>query len=174
MAQKHSTELKLAVVRYAKKSNESCRDISKKFGVSCRQIYHWMTIFQHQGTSGLTRYKTKRHFSMAFKIKLVNQVLSGETQYKVSLKNGLSTSSILNKWLRNYRLYGIHGLYSKPWKNGQKAKKKMKKSLEKENKALKRENELLRTEIAYYKMLNPLLINDEKTTNRKKSKLSNG
>ena len=118
-----------------------------------------MRSYKAQGIEGLKRRKTKKEYSVQFKLNAVQFMLeTGASYLETAVQFHLNNPTLIERWLKAFREQGIEGL--KPRSKGRpsmskkpnKQKKKEEKKLTREEE-LERENELLRLENAYLKKL---------------------
>ncbi|KRG11713.1 transposase [Virgibacillus soli] len=138
--------------------------VAKLFGIpSPSNVERWVHAFKTFGREGLSRKKRNRHYSVQFKLDVLNYKLrTGESYQTTASAFGLHDSSIIVGWMEKWRKEGMTGL-SRPKGRpsmSNKANKQNKKSkkLTREQE-LKKENELLRAENVYLKKLRASGIN---------------
>lgn len=156
---KYSKEFKLEMIR-KRKNNEyipamNGNSLSKWHD----KVREWERIYDILGEAGLEHNKPK--LNLTDKIVMIKRVEDGESITSVALSYGRQ-ESLLSKWVKIYRQYGVDGL--KSLKRGR--KKKMKKPSKDKNKTeleqLREENEYLRAENEYLKKLRALIQEEEK------------
>lgn len=138
--------------------------IAKLFEIpSPSNVERWVYAFKEFGQEGLSRKKHSGHYSVQFKLDVLNYKLrTGESYQTTALAFGLRDSSIIVGWMEKWRKEGMTRL-SKPKgrpamadKSNKQNKQGKKVTREQE---LERENELLRVENAYLKKLRASGIN---------------
>lgn len=156
---KYSKEFKLEMIR--KRKNHEF--IPAMNGCSLKRWHDkvriWERIYDNLGEVGLNHNKPV--LSLNDKIIMMERIENGESITDVAISYGRG-ESLVSKWYKIYRQYGIDGL--KSLKRGR--KKKMKKPSKDKNKTeleqLREENEYLRAENEYLKKLNALIQEEEK------------
>ena len=119
---KYSTEFKMKVVKEYLESKNSYKSLSEKYKLSHQEIVkRWVNAYKSQGYEGLKVKRKNTHYTLEFKLKVVNLYLTGEMSYQ-SLANELKINnpSIITRWVKDFREKGIEGL--KPKKRGRPSK----------------------------------------------------
>lgn len=126
------------------------------------QIRKWVRKSERSGLDSVLHKTSIKQWTAEEKLELVQQVLAGRASKAVGEENGME-SSLLYKWVRQYRMEGYEGLVSKPKgrkpkEPGQMPKKKeepreLTESEREELLRLRAENEYLRAETAAIKKL---------------------
>lgn len=118
-------------------------------------VVQWVRIYNALGEAGLEHKKPKR--SWKNKMDMIQRVLDGESLTEVACSNGLH-KSLLSKWCKIYKEFGIDGLKLDRRGGPPKMVKKPKTSNElKTKEELEKELEYLRAENEYLKKLNALV-----------------
>ena len=162
---KYSKEYKLECIRKHKNGErvEYPPDIKRECFYS--SLITWVHIYDSLGEAGFEHGRPS--LSLDQKLELIKRVESGESYSSVGFSAGIY-SSLLGKWHRLYKEFGIDGL--KSLKRGRRpsmekmAKKNKNKS---ELDRLREENEYLRAENEYLKKLSAL-VQERKARQRKK------
>ena len=157
---KYSEEFKIKLVTEYLYGNLGYHTLSKKYNIpSATLLKNWVKSYKSQGMEGLKRRKTKREYSVQFKLDTIQFMLKTGASYSdTAVQFNLNHPSLIIGWLKTYREQGIEGLEPRP-KGGPSMSKKSNKQKKKEEKKLtreeelERENELLRLENAYLKKL---------------------
>ena len=121
-------------------------------------IRNWYRLEESNGTEVLKHKNLNNMWEPEEKLKLVNEVLVGNSIKSVAIKNGIN-EGMLYSWVRKYREMGYNGLVSK--KKGRPPKEpNMKKNANKPRKLEESELEeliRLKAEIAYLKAENEII-----------------
>ncbi|RDW16446.1 helix-turn-helix domain-containing protein [Oceanobacillus chungangensis] len=157
---KYSEEFKIKLVTEYLHGNLGYQSLSKKYNIpSTFQLRNWVRSYKEQGMDGLKRKRTKKEYSVQFKLDAIQFMLeTGASYLETAVQFDLNNPSLISRWLKTFREQGIEGLKQKTKgrpsmsKKPNKAKKKEEKKLTREEE-LERENELLRLENAYLKKL---------------------
>ncbi|WP_428909724.1 transposase [Niallia sp. Krafla_26] len=157
---KYSEKFKIKLVTEYLQGNHSYGSLAKKYNMGGKnRIYEWVKIFEAQGRDGLKTRKTKKRYSVQFKLSTVQFIKeTGASCLETAIRFNMNSPSLINSWVNSFKLEGIEGLKPKSKGRPSMSKKPNKQSKEKEQKLtreaeLERENELLRLEIAYLKKL---------------------
>lgn len=150
---KYNDEFRLKVLKYDQE--HGTRPTARKFNVSRKTIYRW-----HNRMKGNIFMRKKREvLSKEEKMDILNYFFKhGYTETEKKFNVNIGT---INNWEKNYRLYGIHGLDTKP---GRPSLEKKKLS---EDEDLMKELQRLRYENEYLKKLDALIREEEKKENKK-------
>lgn len=114
-----------------------------------QKVGMWTKRYEALGESGLEHKSTKRTWQE--KLILIERIIDGESISQIAYSNGIE-KSLLSKWYKIYRDFGIDGLKLDRRGGSKKMENKPKKSnepktmeeLEKENEYLRAENEVLK------------------------------
>ncbi|RDW18143.1 transposase [Oceanobacillus arenosus] len=157
---KYSEEFKIKLVTEYLYGKIGYRLLARKYNMpSSTPLKNWVSSYKARGMDGLKRRKTKKEYSVQFKLDAVQFMLeTGASYQETAVQFQLNYTSLIVRWLKAFREQGIEGL--KPKSKGRPSmskktnnqKKKEEKKLTREEE-LEREIELLRLENAYLKKL---------------------
>ena len=172
---KYSYEFKKKVVQEYLDGNGGYEYLAKKYGIAKHtQVMDWVKSYQTFGNDGLIRSRQNKNYSFQFKLFVVELYLSSEVSYReLALSQGINNSSLIVRWVNDYRIAGPDAL--RPKKKGRqktldiKEFKKPSKPIEEKSvdtsaehvKELEDENLKLRIENAYLKELRRLRLEEE-------------
>lgn len=143
--------------------------LSKKYGLNVSNVNYLIALIKRHGLAILDKSYTS--YTKGFKEKAIKRVLCGnEAAYALSLELGLTSSGLLNNWLRAYKENGYNVLIRKKGRKtlDHNKEKKQLRRLKQENAALKRQNLELIVENALIKKLSALV---QQREDRPKQKL---
>ena len=84
-----------------------------------KQVHRWIKAYQEFGKEGLLRSRQKKNYSFQFKLSVVELYLSSEVSYQeLALSQGIDNSSLIAKWVNDFRIAGPDAL--RPKKKGRK------------------------------------------------------
>lgn len=157
---KYSEEFKIKLVIEYLSGNLGYRSLAKKYNMGSQtQIVEWVNTYKSQGMEGLKRRKTKKEYSVQFKLDTIQFMLNtGASYLETAVQFNLNNPSLIKRWMKTFREQGVEGLElnlkGRPSmsKKSNNPKKMEEKRLTREEE-LERENELLRLENAYLKKL---------------------
>ncbi len=157
---KYSEEFKIRLVTEYLEGNIGYGSLAKKYNMGSQtSIREWVNIYKSQGMDGLKRRKTKKEYSVQFKMDTIQFMLNtGASYLETAVHFNLNNPSLIIRWMKEFHEQGVEGLILKPKgrssmsKKPNKQKKKEERKLTREEE-LERENELLRLENAYLKKL---------------------
>ena len=156
---RYSLKFKLDCIRKKKEGKFVETPTGVKRKTFTTKLGTWIRIYDKLGVKGLKH--DKMPLTVLERIEIVKRIELGESVTEVGLSFGRG-SSLVSKWYKIYRQYGIDSL--KSLKRGR--KKKMKKPSKDKNKSeleqLREENEYLRAENEYLKKLRALIQEEEK------------
>ncbi|MGN7403664.1 transposase [Cytobacillus praedii] len=157
---KYSEEFKIRLVTEYLEGNIGYGSLAKKYNMGSQtSIREWVNIYKSQGMDGLKRRKTKKEYSVQFKMDTIQFMLNtGASYLETAVHFNLNNPSLIIRWMKEFHEQGVERLILKPKgrssmsKKPNKQKKKEERKLTREEE-LERENELLRLENAYLKKL---------------------
>lgn len=157
---KYSEEFKIKLVTEYLYGNLGYGSLAKKYNMGSQTpIVEWVNTYKSQGMEGLKRRKTKKEYSVKFKLDTIQfMIKTGASYLETAVQFNLNNPSLIKRWMKTFREQGVEGLElnlkGRPSmsKKPNNQKKKEEKSLTREEE-LERENELLRLENAYLKKL---------------------
>jgi len=156
---KYSKEFKLEMIRKKRNGEKLPNPSNRKYKRWRGLIRKWERIYESLGEQGLEHKQNELKLDDKFNLML--RIDAGESITSVALSLGL-VETVVSKWYKIYRQYGIDGL--KSLERGR--KKKMKKPSNDKSKTelekLREENEYLRAENEYLKKLRALIQKEEK------------
>jgi transposase len=128
---KYSYEFKKKVVEAYLNGEGGYSYLSEKYGVTNRrQVLNWVHYYNKFGYDGLMRSRKNDSYTFEYKLHVVKLYLSNEVSYQqLALSEGINNSSLITKWVNDFRIAGNDALRPK--------KKGRKKSLKSANKSLK-------------------------------------
>ncbi|WP_147294840.1 helix-turn-helix domain-containing protein [Oceanobacillus chungangensis] len=156
---KYSEEFKIKLVTEYLYGNFGYPSLAKKYNMpSSSPLKNWVSSYKAHGMDGLKRRKTRKEYSVQFKLNTIQFMLeTGASYQETSDKFKMNNPSLINRWMKTFSEQGIEGL--EPKSKGRPSmskkpnnKKKDEKKLTREEE-LEREIELLRLENAYLKKL---------------------
>ena len=117
---KYSYEFKKQIVEAYLRGEGGYKYLSDKYGVTNkRQVLNWVHNYEQFGDGGLKRSRRNEKYSFEFKLSMVESYLSSEFSYQeLALRNGISNSALLAKWVNDFRAAGPDAL--RPHKKGRK------------------------------------------------------
>ena len=115
----------------------------------------WVRVYDSVGEAGLEHKKSKRTWQD--KMKMIQRILDGESLTEVACSNGVQ-ETLLSKWYKIYKEFGIDGLkLDRRGRPPKMAKKSKTSNVTKTTEELEIELEYLRAENEYLKKLNALV-----------------
>ena len=172
---KYSYELKKKVVSAYLNDEGGYEYLSKRYDISHHDIVRrWVKSYNKFGDKGLARSRQNNNYSFQFKLSVVELYLSSEVSYQeLALSQGINNSSLITRWVNNFRTVGPDAL--RPKKKGRKKTldiRELKNTSEPNEekpvdtstehvKELEDENLKLRIENAYLKELRRLRLEEE-------------
>ena len=167
---KYSEDFKLKVVLdYMDGHSGGYRQLSAKYGVNRSHIKHWIDLYKAGGVEQLCR--VTRTYSGDFKVHVVEYMHQTSTSIRQAAAIfGIQSPPTISKWERIYYEEGPDALLEerRGRKNmGKKKSSKLKKNVN-ENEDLLAEVQRLRMENEYLKKLNALVLEREKSEQKKK------
>ena len=112
---KYSFEFKKKVVQEYLNGKGSYEYLSKKYNVASKEhIHRWVKSYEEFGNEGLFRSRQKNNYSFQFKLHVVELYLSSEVSYQeLALSQGINNSSLITKWVNDFRIAGPDALRPK-------------------------------------------------------------
>jgi transposase len=157
---KYSEEFKIKLVTEYLEGNIGYGSLAKKYNMGSQTpIRQWVKAYESQGMDGLIRSKTKKEYSVQFKLDTIQFMLNtGASYLDTAIHFKLNNPSLIVRWIKEFREQGVEGLKPKPKERPSMSKKPNKQKKKEEEKLtreeeLEREIELLRLENAYLKKL---------------------
>ena len=178
---KYSFEFKLKVVQEYLNNQESSRSLERKYGVHHVDIQKWINNYKRFGEDSLRRSRQKQTYTTEFKLQVIELYLSSELSYRqLAIQMGIPDSSLIARWMNEYRTAGSEALM--PKKKGRKRTMDKEKIIREINggdsdeqkellKQLQEENLKLRIENAFLKEVRRLRL-EEETLQRKQRESS--
>ena len=173
---KYSYEFKKKIVQEYLDGNGGYEYLAKKYNIAKdTQVMDWVKAYQTVGNDGLMGSRQNNNYSFQFKLSVVELYLSSEVSYReLALSQGINNSSLIVRWVNDFRIAGPDAL--RPKKKGR--KKSLDKKITKNNsitnieeisidtsaehiRQLEDENLKLRIENAYLKELRRLRLEEE-------------
>lgn len=158
---KYSYEFKLKIVKEYLENSLAYRLLAKKYDIPSKSpIERWVSAYKAFGEDGLRRKRSKRVYSVQFKLDVLHFMKqTGASYQETAIEFNMNDPSIIVNWNRTFLKEGIEGLKPKPkgrppMSKNRKAKPVKQEKIMSREEQLERENELLRLEIAYLKKLN--------------------
>ena len=179
MSKTYSYQFKLNIVQAYLDGPLGYRLLAKKYDVSSvRLIKNWVNQYQLYGEAGLKRKKTKKKYTLRFKLNVLKFKLETGASYKETANAfGIGEPSIIANWKRLFMEGGVQRL-NKPIGRPSKMPKSSRSSNQKttqpkqkkdqvarENAQLREENNLLKIELAYLKKLRERGLSDPREDN---------
>lgn len=117
---KYSYEFKKKVVSAYLNGEGGYEYLSKKYDISHHDIVRrWVKSYNKFGDKGLARSRQNNNYSFQFKLSVVELYLSSEVSYQeLALSQGINNSSLITRWVNNFRTVGPDAL--RPKKKGRK------------------------------------------------------
>jgi transposase-like protein len=99
----HSLQEKIKIIEALKNGTHSISELVFIHKVSNSSIYDWVYKYEKYGVEGLNESSTWKRYSKELKLAAVQDSLSGEySQNEVVRKYGISSRSVLRKWINKY------------------------------------------------------------------------
>ena len=101
---KYPGDLKIEIAKAYINGEGSYNSLARKYGVGHESVEKWVRMFREHGESGFVTRPGNRSYSSEFKIQCVEEVLTGMGSVDdVIVKHGISSRSVLNRWIEKYR-----------------------------------------------------------------------
>ena len=111
---KYSYEFKRKLVDEYLKGKTSYHQLEEKYGINHSLLLQWVNNFKEFGDEGLKRSRNNREYSVEFKLEAITRYEATELSYRqLALELGMTNSSLIANWRRQYKENGIDGLRSK-------------------------------------------------------------
>lgn len=166
---KYTFEFKLQVVTDYLSGLGGCRTLSKKYHVNKSDVQKWVAVFKTHGEKGLQVKKSKRQYSIEFKLNAVHLVIVDGMSYRQAASAlCIQEPSLIGAWLKIFREQGAAGF--RPKRKGRPAMNKDKSDQPSQKptyQELEQEIEYLKAEVAVLKKLKAL--REEKARTIKKN-----
>jgi transposase len=161
---KYDYEFKLHCVKEVLNRGRSIKSVSSEKGLHDSNLYKWIMFYQKDGKKGLIS-RQNQCYSLEFKLQVLLSIEKDHLSLsQACLRFNIPSDSILIKWQRNYKEFGMPGLENKlrgrPKTMIKRKKRKSDKPLTREQELLQ-ENEALRAENALLKKLQALIQAEE-------------
>ena len=161
---KYNLSFKQQVIDFYLTHHQNLALTLRQFGLKSKTLRRWIAQFHYSGSKGLVVLRTKRTYSPAFKLQVVQAVLSGEfTLLEASLHFAIPNEGCISQWFKAFEKNGITGRLPKP-----KGRLSMKPKYAKMPPPPKTEEERLRlrileleAEVAFLKKLDEIIRRDE-------------
>lgn len=95
--------IELICKRY--QNGETCSDLAKEYGVHANTIYFWVRMYEANGAKVFEKndIKGNKKYSKEFKLKLVEEYLSGQsTTREICYKYGMLSHTVVERWIKKY------------------------------------------------------------------------
>ena len=167
---KYSDEFRLnAVQMYLSGTHGGFMTVAKELGIDYGELRHWVHLYEQHGVEGLT--KVSGTYSGEFKIHVVEYMHRNQMSLKEAANHFcLPNHCTVSRWERIYYEEGLEALLEERRgrnRMGRKSSPKPKKTVN-ENEDLLAEVQRLRIENEYLKKLNALVLEREKSEQKKK------
>ena len=167
---KHTDEFRLKVVQeYLSGVNGGFKLLSKKYGIAYSQLKRWVHLYEQHGSAGLT--KSSGTYSGEFKVCVIEYMHKNQMSLReTSSYFCIPADSTVAKWERIYYEEGRDALLEERRGRNNMGKKKSPKPTKNvnENEDLLAEVQRLRMENEYLKKLNALVLERERSEQKKK------
>lgn len=136
--------------------------ISSHLRVGRRAVERLYLLWSVRGSDAVVNRSTKKHYTVATKLEVVQRFLAGEPRVELAREYGIPSPNLVSTWTRTYRRDGEAGLRPKP--KGRPRKDPHAPIPEPtELERLQQENEYLRMENAYLKKLKALSAHERRS-----------
>ena len=140
-----------------RKQGKTVLFLCSKYNISDTRVEYLTRLIDKHGFEILMNNK-KKYYPLYEKEQIINRVLVNEESLtSVALDEGLSSSGILNNWVKKYKENGYNIVERKrgrsPTMSNKRNKPNKNETIEEENERLKKENLYLKAELEYSKKL---------------------
>jgi len=99
----HSLEERIQAVEAITKHQGVLTKVSRDFGTNQDTLSRWVRQYKQEGIDGLKESHTWKRYSKELKQQAVQDYLSGNyTQRECCQKHGISSRSVLSRWIKQY------------------------------------------------------------------------
>lgn len=99
----YSSEFKYEVVMAYKRAEDTVDKLCSRYQITLNSLYDWMRRFEKKGINGLEDVKVCKSYTKELKEAAVKAYLSGGySQREVIRKYEISSTSVLQKWIKQY------------------------------------------------------------------------
>ena len=100
---KHTAEWKIEIIKKYLSGEGSYVRLAEAYGVGKTTLKEWVHRYREQGELGFIPRTGNNHYSKAFKLKCVKEVLCGNGSVDdIVAKHNISSRSVLNRWIMKY------------------------------------------------------------------------
>lgn len=95
--------IELIYLRY--QNGETCSNLAKEYGIHETKIRFWIHMYEANGIKVFEKNDIKgtKKYSREFKLKLVEEYLSGQSSVKeICYKYGMLSHSVVERWIKKY------------------------------------------------------------------------
>lgn len=109
---KYDFEFKKQIVDAYLRGEGGYTYLAEKYGVTNRrQVLNWVHNYERYGDKGLLRSRKQEKYSFEYKLQVVELYLSSELSYReLALSEGIKNSSLIAKWVNDFRIAGPEAL----------------------------------------------------------------
>lgn len=101
--EKFSIEVKVEAIQALEEGALSIQAICARYGMTYETLHGWKRKYEAKGVEGLTKASICNAYPKAFKIAAVEDHLHhGLTAFEVLTKYGISSRSVLSRWIKKY------------------------------------------------------------------------
>ncbi|WP_161809293.1 helix-turn-helix domain-containing protein, partial [Heyndrickxia shackletonii] len=113
---KYSEEFKIRLVTEYLEGNIGYGSLAKKYNMGSQtSIREWVNVYKSQGMDGLNRRKTKKEYSVQFKMDTIQFMLNtGASYLETAVHFNLNNPSLIIRWTKEFYEQGVEGLIPKP------------------------------------------------------------
>mgnify|MGYP006351409939 FL=1 len=167
----YSTELKLEIIQKYEKGNISLHNLAREYHIDYSQIRRWKDAYLEHGVAGLSVFHGT--YTGDFKVSVVEYMHNtGASARQTMAHFNIPSTQLVSKWERIYYEQGKEALYidrrGRPKKMKDIKNNTFKKNTVDTNEDLLAEAQRLRMENAYFKKLNALIQEREKSEKKTK------